>query len=139
MEPTMTIHLSRESKTPSMMNSVSLLGLLLLAAPLGAQPAAKAANNGAPPDFSGVYYPIMRGLGGGGRGGAPPPAGERQGPPPKPRASAPLADGSQGRSPNDPSLTPEYMAKWEVMRKARMAGSSEYDNSAKCLPPGMPS
>jgi len=30
------------------------------------------------------------------------------------------------------------MAKWEVMRKSRMSGSYEYDNSAKCLPPGMP-
>src|SRR4029077_12524262 len=25
-----------------------------------------------------------------------------------------------------------------VMRKSRIAGSYEYDNSAKCLPPGMP-
>ena len=30
------------------------------------------------------------------------------------------------------------MAKWEVIRKSRMAGSSDYDNTAKCLPPGMP-
>jgi hypothetical protein len=30
------------------------------------------------------------------------------------------------------------MAKWEVIRKSRMAGSYEYDNVAKCLPPGMP-
>ena len=30
------------------------------------------------------------------------------------------------------------MAKWEVIRKSRIAGSSEYDNTAKCLPPGMP-
>ena len=44
----------------------------------------------------------------------------------------------QGRAPDAPSLTPEYMAKWEVMRKSRMAGSYEYDNNAKCLPPGMP-
>ena len=92
------------------------------------------AQNG-PPDFSGVYYPIQ-GRGGAGRAGAPP--AQRQGPPPKPTASAPLADGSLGRGPNAPSLTPEYMAKWEIMRKSRMAGSSEYDNSAKCLPPGVP-
>ena len=118
-----------------------LLGLMALAIPLGAQPAAHDAGNaiGAPPDFSGVYYPIMRGLGGGGRGrGGAPPAVERQGPPPKPAQSAPLSDGSQGRAPDAPSLTPEYLAKWEVIRKSRMAGSSEYDNSAKCLPPGMP-
>jgi len=30
------------------------------------------------------------------------------------------------------------MAKWEMMRKSRIAGSYEFDNNAKCLPPGMP-
>jgi hypothetical protein len=89
-----------------------------------------------PPDFSGVYYPIQQGRGGGRAGGAPP--AQRQGPPPKPTISAPLSDGSQGRSPNAPPLTPEYMAKWQTISKSRIAGSSEYDNSAKCLPPGMP-
>ena len=44
----------------------------------------------------------------------------------------------QGRSPDAPALTPDYMAKWEVIRKSRMSGSDEYDNNAKCLPPGMP-
>ncbi len=92
-----------------------------------------------PPDFSGVYYPINPfGRGFGGRAGAPAPAGQRQGPPPRPTASAPLADGSQGRAPDAPSLTPEYMEKWELIRKTRIAGSAEYDYSAKCLPPGMP-
>jgi len=86
----------------------------------------------APPDFSGVYYPIAPF----GRG-APPPA-PRSGPPPKPTRSAPLSDGSQGRSPNAPSLKPEYMAKWQMISKSRIAGSGEYDYSAKCLPPGMP-
>jgi hypothetical protein len=88
------------------------------------------------PDFSGVYYPIMRPPPGVGlpKQGAPPPGTPR----PKPTASAPLADGSQGRGPTSAALTPEYLAKWEVIRKSRMAGSSEYDPSAKCLPPGMP-
>ena len=91
----------------------------------------------ATPDFSGVYYPINPfGSALGGRAGAP--AGQRQGPPPRPTASAPLSDGSQGRAPGAPSLTPEYMAKWEMIRKTRIAGSAEYDYSAKCLPPGMP-
>jgi hypothetical protein len=49
-----------------------------------------------------------------------------------------VSDGSQGRSPDAPSLTPEYLAKWEMMRKSRMSGSYEFDNNAKCLPPGMP-
>jgi hypothetical protein len=30
------------------------------------------------------------------------------------------------------------MKKWEAMRDSRIAGSSESDNTAKCLPPGMP-
>jgi hypothetical protein len=92
------------------------------------------------PDFSGVYYPFQPGRAGGagGQRGAAPPAGQRGAPPPRPTQSAPLSDGSQGRSPEAPSLTPEYLAKWEVMRKSRMAGSYEFDNNAKCLPPGMP-
>ena len=30
------------------------------------------------------------------------------------------------------------MAKWEIIRKSRMSGSSEYDASARCIPQGMP-
>ena len=102
------------------------------------------------PDFSGVYYPFTPGRGGaegpqrgaaappaGPRGAAPPPAAPR-GAAPRPAQSAPVSDGSQGRSPEAPSLTPAYLAKWELMRKSRMSGSYEYDNNAKCLPPGMP-
>jgi len=88
------------------------------------------------PDFSGVYYPISpfgRAAGLGPQAGA-----QRQGPPPRPTASAPLSDGSRGRAPDAPSLTPEYMAKWQEISKSRIAGSYEYDYSAKCLPPGMP-
>jgi hypothetical protein len=91
-----------------------------------------------PPDFSGVYYPIApfgRGAGGGAGASA---ASKQKGPPARPTQSAPLSDGSQGRTLDEPSLTSEYMAKWDVMRKSRMAGSYEYDNVAKCLPPGMP-
>jgi hypothetical protein len=107
------------------------------AAAPGAQASAAAAAT--PPDFSGVYYPVQQGRGGQGRRtGAPPPGAERGGAPPRPTTSAPLSDGSQGRSPDAPSLTPEYMAKWEMMRKSRIAGSYEFDNNAKCLPPGMP-
>src|SRR5438067_11054242 len=84
-----------------------------------------------PPDFSGVYYPVQQGRGGGRAGGAPPAGAQRQGPPPKPTISAPISDGSLGRSPNAPSLTPEYMAKWQAISKSRIAGSSEYDNTAK--------
>ena len=99
--------------------------------------AALSAADTTPPDFSGVYYPAPQGRGNrGGRPGGPPAARGTQ--PARPTQSAPLSDGSQGRSPDAPSLTPEYMAKWEMMRKSRIAGSYEFDNNAKCLPPGMP-
>ena len=84
------------------------------------------------PDFSGVYATIIAAEFK--AGGAP----ARRGPPQRPTTTAPVSDGRDGRSPNAPKLTPEYMAKWEVIRKSRMAGSAEYDNNAKCLPPGMP-
>jgi hypothetical protein len=108
----------------------------------------------APPDFSGVYRPINAfGGGGGGRGGraggAPAPAPPSAAPPsapasaprqplPPPTRTAPLSDGSQGRAPTAPQLTPEYLAKWQAMSKSRISGSSDSDNTAKCLPPGMP-
>ncbi|PWT84911.1 MAG: hypothetical protein C5B57_03990 [Blastocatellia bacterium] len=100
--------------------------------------AASPSASAAPPDFSGVYYPIQEGRGRGSQAGTGPAAASRGGPPARPTQSAPLSDGSQGRSPTAPLLTPEYMARWEIMRKSRIAGSYEFDNNAKCLPPGMP-
>ena len=113
----------------------------MLAASLSINPASAQSNAAAPPDFSGVYYPYNPGRGGGGGrpGGAAPAAGAQRGAtPPRPAQSAPLSDGSQGRSADAPKLTPEYLAKWELMRKSRMSGSYEFDNNARCLPPGMP-
>src|SRR5688572_7635660 len=97
-------------------------GLIAFLPPvLAAQgPAAPAAGSPAPPDFSGAYYPVQQGRGGGGARAGAPPAGQRGGPPPRPTQSAPVSDGSQGRSPDAPSITPEYMAKWEMIRKSRM-------------------
>src|SRR5262249_55770499 len=90
-----------------------------------------------PPDFSGVYYPVQQGQGGGGAAAVA--AGAPRGtPPPPPTRSAPTGDLSNGRAPNAPLLNPEYMAKWEIVRKSRMSGSYEYDPIANCLPPGMP-
>jgi hypothetical protein len=90
------------------------------------------------PDFSGVYYPFQPNAGQ--RGNAAAAAGQRSTtPPPPPTRSAPTGDLSTGRAATAPSLTPEYMAKWEVIRKSRIAGSYEYDRVANCLPPGMPS
>jgi len=124
----------------SMLSAAIFAGVAPGAERLRAQgTSASTATSAAPPDFSGVYYPVQQGRGGQGqRAGAPAPGAPRGGPPPRPTSSAPLSDGSQGRAPDAPSLTPEYMAKWEMMRKSRIAGSYEFDNNAKCLPPGMP-
>ena len=94
------------------------------------------ASTGTTPDFSGVYYPY-RPNGGGGMGvGTATPS---DGPPPPPTRSAPISDGSLGRLPHEPKLTPEYLAQWEVIAESLTGGSYEYDNSHNCLPPGMPS
>ena len=57
---------------------------------------------------------------------------------PPPTRSSPTSDGSQGRGPDAPKLTPEYLAKWNVLAASRISGSYEYDNIHNCLPPGMP-
>jgi hypothetical protein len=89
------------------------------------------------PDFSGVYYPFQPGAG---QRATQAGNGQRSTtPPPPPTRSAPTGDLSTGRAANAPLLTPEYMAKWEVIRKSRMSGSYEYDRVANCLPPCMPS
>jgi hypothetical protein len=98
-----------------------------------APPAPAATPAGARPDFSGVYYPAQAG------GGGPPPAARAPNTPlPPPTRSAPTSDGSQGRSPEAPKLTPDYLAKWNMMAASKISGSYEYDNIANCLPPGMP-
>src|SRR5439155_16939935 len=90
----------------SFMCAVGVAGLV---APVlfGAQDASPTA---APPDFSGVYY--------------------------RTRASGALGGDGEDGGPvaRPPKLAPEYMAKWEVMRKSRASGSSEFDHAAKCIP-----
>ncbi len=118
---------------------VTVVVLCLVAGAIGGMVVTAAS----PPDFTGVYYPVQAGRGGAApgaaRGAGTPPGGQRaDGPPPPPTRSAPLSDLSQGRAPNAPKLTPEYMAKWEIIRKSRMSGSSEYDPVARCVPQGMP-
>ncbi len=88
---------------------------------------------GSRPNFAGVYYPYRPGA-----EGPPPRAARPAGSPPPPTRSAPTSDGSEGRRPNAPKLTSEYMAKWNVIAASRTSGSYEYDNIANCLPPGMP-
>jgi len=92
-----------------------------------------------PPDFTGVYAPIDPFGQARARAAGPPPpaAGTSAGalPPPRPVL---VLDGREGRSANAPKLTPEYLARWEVIRKSRMAGSPEFDPNVRCVSGGMP-
>lgn len=104
------------------------------AAAVDAEIARQAANRriAGKPVFSGVYYPFNP------NAPAQPQRRRETGTLPPPTRTAPTSDGSQGRRPNDPKLTPEYLAQWEVIAASRTSGSYEYDNIANCLPPGMP-
>ena len=123
------------SKTVAVFSSALLCLLFVSTASLRAQ--------GTPtPDFTGVYSPIDPfGQARGGRAATPPPAPQPAAgtrgdvPPPRPVL---VLDGRAGRPDNAPKLTPEYLAKWEVIRKSRMAGSDEFDPNARCLSAGMP-
>jgi hypothetical protein len=99
------------------------------------------AQTGSTPDFSGVYRPInaFGPAPAGGRAAAPAAPRPAPGQPlPPPTRTAPLSDGSRGRAADAPQLTPEYLAKWQAISKARIAGDTSSDNTAHCLPPGMP-
>ncbi len=98
------------------------------ALPLPAAPS----GPGGRPNFAGVYYPAQQG------GQAAPSPRRPNEPLPPPTRSSPTADGSQGRGPDAPKLTPEYLAKWNAIAASRISGSYETDNVHNCLPPGMP-
>lgn len=83
------------------------------------------------PDFTGVYFALRPAVAP--RVGLPPGGQERH-----PAVFAPLLDGSQGFPPTGPPLNPEYMTKWKAVQASRIAGSSETDSVAKCIPQGMP-
>src|SRR5215510_14078208 len=87
-----------------------------------------------PPDFTGVYMPVDP-FGQFRRPAAAPPASDGV---PAPRPVLVL-DGREGRPDNAPKLTPEYLAKWEVIRQSRIAGSDEFDPNVRCISAGMPS
>ncbi len=87
-----------------------------------------------PPDFTGVYMPIDP-FGQFRRPAAQPSAGDGAVSPPRPVL---VLDGREGRPDNAPKLTPEYLAKWEVIRQSRMAGSDEFDPNVRCISAGMP-
>lgn len=86
------------------------------------------------PDFSGVYYPYNAAA-----AAPPPPRPADAAAPPPPTRSSPTSDGSLGRRPNDPKLTPDYLAQWNRIAESRIGGSYEFDNAANCIPPGVPS
>ena len=59
-----------------MLGAAILFSVALIPASSAAQ-SGSASANAAPPDFSGVYYPVQAGRGGGGRRVGAPPAGRR--------------------------------------------------------------
>ena len=121
-----------------MWKAIAWLSAALVCLLSGSTALIRAQATPAHPDFTGVYFPFnpnaaARG-GGAAATGAP---GARGGAPAPPRPVA-VIDGRDGRPATAPKLAPEYLAKWEVMRKSRMAGSSDTDPNANCLSAGMP-
>src|SRR5271166_3676749 len=88
------------------------------------------------PDFTGVWETAPGGRGGGGRGAAP--AGAPGAAAPAGRgAAAPAARGGRGGGQGGgPSLTPAYAAKTQA--QASQANRPEDNQTANCLPPGLP-
>jgi hypothetical protein len=107
---------------------------LVLLSLLSVTTAALRAQETAPPDFTGVYMPIDP-FGQFRRAAPLPTTGDGGVPPPRPVL---VLDGREGRPDNAPKLTPEYLAKWEIIRQSRMAGSDEFDPNVRCLSAGMP-
>jgi hypothetical protein len=119
------------SKPMAALSALLLCALVQSTAPLRAQEKH--------PDFTGVYYPINPfGNVTRGRAAAPPPAAAAPAGTVAPPRPVLVLDGREGRPENAPKLTPAYLAKWEIIRKSRMAGSDEYDPNARCVSAGMP-
>ena len=105
-----------------MSKTIALLSVALVCLLPGSTASIRAQETPAHPDFTGVYFPFNP--------NAAPAAPRGAGTPPRPVA---VIDGRAGRPATAPKLAPEYLAKWEVMRQSRMAGSSETDPNANCL------
>src|SRR5262249_54694632 len=99
------------------------------------------------PDFSGVWEQGGGGGGGARGGGAAAPAGGGGGGGP----AAPAGGGGRGAAPaagarggrggggaEGPSLTPDYATKQQAEAAARQANRAEDNETANCLPPGLP-
>jgi len=115
-----------------MSKTIALLSGALVCLLPGSTASIRAQATPARPDFTGVYYTFNPDAAARGRPAAPPGAAA----PPRPVA---VIDGRAGRPATAPKLTAAYLAKWEVLRKSRMSGSSEFDPNARCLSAGMPS
>jgi hypothetical protein len=122
-----------------MSKTIALRAAALVCLLPGSTASIRAQETPSHPDFTGVYYTFNPNAAARGRAAAPPGAagaGGRAAAPPRPAA---VIDGRAGRPATAPKLRAEYLAKWEVLRKSRMAGSSETDPNANCLSAGMPS
>ena len=122
-----------------MSKTIALLSAALVCLLSGSTASLRAQGTPAHPDFTGVYYTFNPNAAARGGAAAPPAAAGARGnaaAPPRPVA---VIDGREGRPATAPKLTAEYMAKWEILRKSRMSGSSEFDPNARCLSAGMPS
>jgi hypothetical protein len=111
----------------SMSKTIALLAATFVCLLPDSMAAIRAQQTPSHPDFTGVYYPFNPNA-------AVRPTGAAA--PPRPVA---VIDGRDGRPATAPKLTAEYLAKWEVLRKSRMSGSSATDPNANCLSAGMPS
>src|SRR5580765_2524011 len=111
-----------------MSKTVAWLSVALVCLRPGLTASVRAQETPSHPDFTGVYFVFNQ--------NAAPAAPRGAGTPPRPVA---VIDGRAGRPETAPKLAPEFLAKWEVMRKSRMAGSSDTDPNAKCLSAGLPS
>jgi hypothetical protein len=121
-----------------MSKTIALLCAALVCLLPGSTASIRAQETQAHPDFTGVYYTFNPNAAARGRAGAPPGAAGARGTAAAPPRPVPVIDGREGRPATAPKLRPEYLAKWEIMRKSRMAGSSETDPNANCLSAGMP-
>jgi len=110
-----------------MSKAMALLPVALVCLLPGLTAPVRAQATASHPDLTGVYFVFNP--------NAAPAAPLGAGAPPRPVA---VIDGRAGRPETAPKLAPEYLAKWEVMRKSRMAGSDEFDPNARCLSAGMP-
>ena len=92
------------------------------------------------PDLTGVWEAALGGGGGGARGAGAAPAAAQGAAPAAARGAAPAAGrgaaqaGARGAGAAGPQLTAEYAAKRDALR----AQAREDNESANCLPPGMP-